>query len=140
MNGTKEHQCKICEKVFASKQGLKNHFIVSHDQKGKVYNCNICTKAFQNQYILKSHIKTVHEQTRHKCVSCGKSFSRASCIKKHMQTVHEGNKDHKCESCSKSFSHGCNFILKIILSQVRLHVFFNLLEFPSMPKMCLCPP
>ena len=52
MNGTKEHQCKICEKVFASKQGLKNHFIVSHDQKGKVYNCNICIKAFQNQYIL----------------------------------------------------------------------------------------
>ena len=102
-----KQKCKICEKLYTTKQSLRKHFIAAHEQKGEVYNCNICDKSYQNISYLNGHVDNVHgAQKKFKRLyeSCNKSFFKASQLKIHIHTVHAGHKDYKCESCGNSFT------------------------------------
>ena len=77
-NISMKHKCEICEKIYSSKQYLKNHIITIHNQKGKNYYCNICTKAFKSQTYLTVHVSTIHgNRKQFKCESCFKTFTQA---------------------------------------------------------------
>ena len=73
----KKFKCDICEKLFKTKNILKNHFNQHHNNSGKVYYCDVCTKSFQTQRALVLHKKSLHEGKHYNCESCGKSFSQA---------------------------------------------------------------
>ena len=110
-------KCFICEQEF-SQDNLKAHFL-DCDQEHK---CGICDKVFQTKNLLKNHktihgkgnerhLKSkmhIHRipdgHKDYKCEFCGKSFSEGGKLKKHILTIHEGHKDYRCESCGKSFS------------------------------------
>ena len=87
-------KCEICDKEFKTKNGLKNHFNITHDLE-KEHHCNICQKAFNILNQLTTHMKVVHSKNKkyHKCVSCERLFSRAGNLKIHINTVHNGVKE-----------------------------------------------
>ena len=98
-------KCEICDKEFKTKNGLKNHFNITHDLE-KEHHCNICQKAFNILNQLTTHMKVVHSKNKkhHKCDSCGKEYSQTGHLNRHINAIHNSQKDHKCDSCGKSFS------------------------------------
>ena len=77
-------KCEICDKEFKTKNGLKNHFNITHDLQ-KEHLCNICQKAFNILNQLTTHMKVVHSKNKayHKCESCGKALSDSGKLKRH---------------------------------------------------------
>ena len=51
-----DHKCKLCEKVFSSKQNLNNHTSAVHEGI-KLYKCDKCDAEYQGLFGLKEHIK-----------------------------------------------------------------------------------
>ena len=55
--------CEICERVYKSKGGLKNHTLNEHQNaEDKKVKCNICHNFFKSSITLKEHIKSIHEK------------------------------------------------------------------------------
>ena len=77
-------KCEICDKEFKTKNGLKNHFNITHDLQ-KEHLCNICQKAFNILNQLTTHMKVVHSKNKayHKCESWGKALSDSGKLKRH---------------------------------------------------------
>ena len=59
MEGTTEHQCEQCNKVFTREHDLKLHVRVVHD-KVKNHECEICSKKFARKQNMKLHYKTCY--------------------------------------------------------------------------------
>ena len=74
-------KCDLCEKVFHSESGLKNHKLVTHE--GKRFECNICEEIFMSDRTLKKHIRIVHDGILYQCEQCGQVL-----------TTEEGLRDH----------------------------------------------
>ena len=120
-----ENKCEICEKLFSSKQNLKQHITQVHE--GNNQKCEFCIKSFCNNDSLKRHINTFHTRTssndskmqnKYKCKWCVKTFKVSSSLKRHIGVFHQGQimkegnsanliiqqkQYHECDICSKLF-------------------------------------
>ena len=59
MEGTTEHLCEQCNKVFTREADLKRHVRVVHD-KVKNHECRICSKKFARKQNMELHYKTCY--------------------------------------------------------------------------------
>ena len=98
VKGEKTMPCRICDKKFASKQGLMKHEL-SHLNTLK---CQFCNKEFMDDTTLREHEKS-HILNPYKCAICDKAYSRLQNLKEHEQT-HLDPKPFKCNFCEKGFT------------------------------------
>ena len=63
-SGTELYECKICNKQYKQKGGLKKHSYIHSDE---TFTCDVCGKTFVNPSNLKGHMK-VHTKTGHMTV------------------------------------------------------------------------
>ena len=65
-------KCKKCQKVFETKDSLKNHITTNHSTRVK---CKLCTKDFSKNNYLEVHIKTEHQEVENfECEICDMTF------------------------------------------------------------------
>ncbi len=83
--------CKLCNKTFASKNGLDNHVNAIH-KKLKPFQCAICQMKYRQKSQLESHIE-YHHGTRksYPCDRCPKSFQSKGSLKNHLNIKHNKN-------------------------------------------------
>ena len=95
----KEVKCNICDKVYASQDGLNTHKIFSHKQEMKHF-CDLCNKSFIQKAIYIAHLEK-HESIRSvKCMQCEKSFPKRSEMLRHDREVHKILRPVQCEICN----------------------------------------
>ena len=93
-------KCDLCEKVFTTKEGLRNHKFVIHE--GKRYECTICeNEKFMTPETLKKHIRIVHDGILYQCETCGQILTTKKGLKDHVLTVHENVREYQCHICGK---------------------------------------
>lgn len=84
-----EFRCTICNTVFTTYKGMKQHMGKKHNTKNKPSRCNKCGKKFRHKYALKFHVKQVHDQaTKTKCQYCEKSLYNKYTLAKHLEKAH----------------------------------------------------
>ena len=113
-----DFKCKICDKFYTTKTGLKYHLKKDHDKnlKDSFYKCNLCTRGFAYKECLKSHFKKCHNEmelkeslyTRedYKCDICEKPFINKKSLFLHNEKFHKQDlleKLQHCSSCDKYF-------------------------------------
>ncbi|XP_021961681.1 oocyte zinc finger protein XlCOF26 isoform X1 [Folsomia candida] len=68
----------------------------------KVLQCHVCPQTFISKEGLRLHIRVVHEnQKNYPCTLCDKRFSKSSNLKGHVEARHATNKElvHSCDKC-----------------------------------------
>ena len=94
-------KCDYCQKIFHSRQGVRNHIKSVHKQI-KDLECGHCGKEFSKQNTLSKHITDVHLGLRKiKCQICGKEYSKPDNLKMHIKHVHDKIRYVKTRSTSK---------------------------------------
>ena len=95
-------QCEFCEKILASKYGLREHLAVVHFKNGK-FECEICGKRVTNNRALKLHMTSHSSERQHVCELCGSSHKTKGNLNYHMKTMHTMIKNFRCDLCFKTF-------------------------------------
>lgn len=98
----KERPCNVCDQVFHSWQGLKDHKKTHKGEKPLL--CNICNKAFRQRVSLEHHIQKHKADDTRICKPCNKMFASRLELRKHQQTVHEDEYTFECDKCKRSFT------------------------------------
>ena len=101
----KDIVCDLCETSFENFPALRQHFSVTHKQKGYVICCN---KKFFNRTRLVDHIHTHLNPDHFKCKECDRVMSDRLHFESHMLRFHgatELKKKH-CDVCQKPFIDG----------------------------------
>lgn len=97
----KKAVCPQCDKKFANRNALSDHWRVHTDVRP--YACPECGKTFRHRSRVEKHVRSVHRKEKdHQCPVCGKSYFTASQVRVHM-TQHTGVRDHACRVCGKAF-------------------------------------
>lgn len=105
--GTGEYKCQHCDKIMATKKGLRRH-VSMHKPKAEPVTCEICKKVCASQARLVLHQKT-HNKPKEKvpreylCHICSKVYPSNSSLTYHMRT-HTGVKPHVCKTCNSGFT------------------------------------
>lgn len=105
--GRGEYKCQHCDKVMATKKGLRRH-VSMHKPKAEPVTCEICKKICASQARLALHLKT-HNKSKEKiqreylCHICSKVYPSNSSLTYHMRT-HTGVKPHVCKICNSGFT------------------------------------
>lgn len=95
-------QCKICNRLFMSTQGLKLHMDYVHSDNGP-HICDVCQKETSSSLALKRHKRYVHESDRkYSCSYCEKAFKTEMLLKEHVAR-HLEEPLYACQFCSKIF-------------------------------------
>jgi KRAB domain-containing zinc finger protein len=101
--------CGFCLRVFPSKEALKKHKEVEHENEKRVhkkkkppqvFQCEICEKSFASNYRLTEHMNQ-HENLRmHKCPFCDYTCNRVKYLNRHIPT-HDKTRKRKlsCPEC-----------------------------------------
>ncbi|XP_046408111.1 zinc finger protein 16-like [Ischnura elegans] len=96
-----EHRCTLCDKVYASKDGLRRH--VKLHTRPKEFKCEVCGREFFWNCELRKHMDLHEGRKPYECSTCGKTFSLRHHLNNHV-TTHTGVKPFKCDICDKRFS------------------------------------
>ena len=105
--GLGEYKCQHCDKVMATKKGLRRH-VSMHKPKAEPVTCEICKKICASQARLALHLKTHNKpkekvQREYLCHICSKVYPSNSSLTYHMRT-HTGVKPHVCKICNSGFT------------------------------------
>ena len=98
--------CPYCGKLFSKRNTLNHHVFIKH----KSTQCKVCQKMFESRQDLKVHMTEDHELvtgvpvTEYFCELCGKSLSSRDGLKKHLDEVHDKLKKSVCPKCGKGFA------------------------------------
>ena len=103
--------CKLCDKTYADKKGLKRHMVKIHENGGiktqKFYNCGECDAQFSEKRTFNQHVKMHFKETTHKiCHSCGfkaKIIDGKNCGK----CLEENEVCKSCKRCLPNIENGC---------------------------------
>ena len=79
-------QCKECDRVFSSHQGLWGHKKAVHD--GVTYACDQCDYKAAKKSNLTQHIQVKHENTRYPCSMCDYQATHQTILRRHMKLKH----------------------------------------------------
>ncbi|XP_037042130.1 zinc finger protein 43-like [Bradysia coprophila] len=93
--GKREHECKLCTKVFRSRCDLSGH-LLNHNRKRK--RLAHLTGPESN----KDDTKTPRMKKRHECSVCKKTFRWRSNLLDHL-VYHSGARPYECQICNKTF-------------------------------------
>ena len=94
-------KCEFCSEAFSEGRQMKNHLASVHEGK-KFFQCIYCEKHFSYKGRLKTHVLSIHESTKcFKCIICNDEFVNKQKFNKHIQLVHE--EKFTCEFCNMSF-------------------------------------
>lgn len=103
------YQCSFCEKSFAKKRILGEHFAEEH--KGQLpYKCKNegCESAFPSPSELRRHVVNVHTEKSYVCMDDGcvelPPFTKFSDLQRHLRRDHRVTPSCKCDICEKSFN------------------------------------
>ncbi|XP_026756785.2 zinc finger protein 431-like [Galleria mellonella] len=99
------HDCKICHKLFDTKDGLSQHVYEHHDDKG--YPCKVCGISFANERALSAHM---YSHSLFHCNTCRRSFENRKCYKYHLKQCSfpkessQYTKQYICDYCNSSYT------------------------------------
>ena len=98
-----QHKCNECEEIFLYRHLLTKHKKQAHK---KNFICKECNKIFKSKENLKNHMKThLETREKYKCDHCEKSYTKKSNLTKHVKVKHNNAKEYTCLVCSKSYAH-----------------------------------
>lgn len=95
----KSFECELCGKLFATKQGMKNHLYAELNLRK--YVCEICGKRYNWWMGLKEHSIMNHGSKEFVCAFCGKDFPTKKRCRDHL-SVHSDDRPYNCK-CGNSF-------------------------------------
>lgn len=105
-DGSGEYKCQHCDKIMATKKGLRRH-VSMHKPKAEPVTCEICRKVCASQARLVLHQKTHKPKEKvpreYLCHICSKVYPSNSSLTYHMRT-HTGVKPHVCKTCNSGFT------------------------------------
>uniref|UniRef100_B3P0F7 GG16750 n=1 Tax=Drosophila erecta TaxID=7220 RepID=B3P0F7_DROER len=103
--GTKEFQCKECDRKEFTQHLLNLHVRIKH--RGELpYVCKYCGKRFDNCLKRLNHERNHKESPVHRphvCSTCQKAFKTSTALKDH-SVVHTGEQPFHCELCKTFFN------------------------------------
>ena len=92
-HGGEETKCNYCVKTFASREGLKRHERLIHEEQTKpdavMQACDQCTFTCYSSYRLRRHVRNVHKWKELDCKFCDKRFNSLEGLTKHQRLIHE---------------------------------------------------
>ena len=106
-----ETKCDYCVKTFASREGLKRHERLIHEEQTRpdavMQACDKCTFTCYSSYRLRRHIRNVHKWKELDCKFCDKRFNSLEGLSKHQKLIHEeeinpGGELLFCDQCDYS--------------------------------------
>ena len=83
---TQQHECDVCEKMFAKPSDLARH--MRTHTKEKPYECDVCEKRFTRAEGLQKHMRIHTNEKPYECDMCEKRFRESSALKRHVRTQH----------------------------------------------------
>lgn len=104
---TEKIKCKICLKVYISKQSLSSHMRKVHLKKKLKFECSICHVNYKYNDSLRDHVTMFHFKEKHKvtykCDICGVEELVKFRMENHINSAH--TKPFKCfeKTCLKRF-------------------------------------
>ncbi|XP_064596774.1 uncharacterized protein LOC135463444 [Liolophura sinensis] len=98
---SKEHECPVCSKRFATPSLLRRHRVVHTGEKP--YQCQQCGKKYSQPERLRRHMGTHTGINIFKCKVCGKQFEEKCRYIDHVRS-HIEEKPFECEICGKVFA------------------------------------
>ena len=105
-DGSGEYKCQHCDKIMATKKGLRRH-VAMHKPKAEPVTCEICRKVCASQARLVLHQRTHKPKEKvpreYLCHICSKVYPSNSSLTYHMRT-HTGVKPHVCKTCNSGFT------------------------------------
>ena len=104
----KTFKCKLCDKLFSSKQNLRKHIDARHTVCK--FACKLCQKVYSRPQGLRSHVRSIHEGVHYKCTyqDCDESFKHKDQLNIHI-LGHQGKFMYICSICSHGYNHKGNF-------------------------------
>ncbi|KAG7297710.1 hypothetical protein JYU34_018427 [Plutella xylostella] len=103
--GSKEHECDVCQRKFATRGSLAQH-VLTHGDELK-FECKTCGKRFRTKASLYIHNLTHTGKKQWSCGECGRSFQWRQLLARHAAR-HEGGRRHRCAHCGRGFSIKCD--------------------------------
>ena len=81
-------KCKFCNLTYQTKNGLKVHVDLEHENKlieDETFKCKHCIITCSDQEVLRKHMKREHTM---KCDKCSTTFEEQINFENHMKTIH----------------------------------------------------
>ena len=82
---TRMGTCPHCNKLYRTREGLKEHILVVHE-KSTPFHCDECPRKFGIQFKLQSHKLIVHSKKN--CEICGQQAYNAFELTRHKAASH----------------------------------------------------
>ncbi|GLH00428.1 Protein suppressor of hairy wing [Gryllus bimaculatus] len=93
--------CRVCDKVFPSKEHLNSH-TQQHHLKTFNFFCDRCGRGFMHHSSLEKHLLSHTQEYRCQCEVCGKCFVQRQALDDHLRK-HRGAFRFTCSHCKKGF-------------------------------------